>query len=162
MDERQLERMQHHARRGKSQQLFQPPVLPLAVCVVAHQRKAKELKMHADLVRAACVQRRFDKRRRAQSFQHAITGSRFAPGVVAHRHAFAMRWMPRNGRADFSFVAWHFAADKRVIQFFNLAPGELIGQCDVRLIILGNDQAAAGVLVEPMHDPRPGHAADPA
>jgi len=32
----------------------------------------------------------------------------------------------------------------------------------VRLVVLRDHQQGAGVLVQPMHDPRPQHAADPA
>ena len=38
--------------------------------------------------------------------------------------------------------------------------GELLGERAMRLIGLGDDQQSAGILVEPMHDAGPRHAAD--
>src|SRR6185437_5067601 len=45
MNERQLKRVQHDARRGKSHQLLPPAILPLAVRQIADQRKTQKLKM---------------------------------------------------------------------------------------------------------------------
>ena len=38
--------------------------------------------------------------------------------------------------------------------------GELVRQALMRAVVLGHDEQAGGVLVEPMHDARPLHAAD--
>ena len=45
--------------------------------------------------------------------------------AVRDRHPFAMRGMPRNGSANFAFVARHFSANDRVIDLFHLPAGEL-------------------------------------
>ena len=41
-----------------------------------------------------------------------------------------------------------------------LAPGKLRGEGLMRGIVLGHYQAAAGVLVQPVHDARAGYATD--
>ena len=70
--------------------------------------------------------------------------------------------MPGDGGADFARIAREFAAHDGVVNFFDLPSGELRGKRHVRFIIFGNDQAAAGFLVEPVDDARPRHAADAA
>ena len=54
------------------------------------------------------------------------------------------------------------AADERVINFFDFARRELFRERDVRLVIFGDNEAAAGFLVEPVDDARSRHAADAA
>ena len=59
-------------------------------------------------------------------------------------------------------VARRFAADERVVNLFDFARGELFREREVRLVIFGDDEAAAGFLVEPVDDARSRHAADAA
>ena len=82
--------------------------------------------------------------------------------VVAHGHTFAMRRMPGDGGVDFAGIARKFAAHNRVVNFPDLARGKLFGKCQMRLVILGNDEAAAGFLVQPVNDARPRDTADAA
>ena len=82
--------------------------------------------------------------------------------VVAHGHAFAVRRMPGDGGADFAGVAREFAADDGVVNFFDLPSGELCREREVRLVVFGDDEAAAGFLVEPVDDAGPRDAADAA
>ena len=163
MDERKFPRMQHHARSGAAGQFRELLVLLRAVNFITRERMAEELEMHANLVRPAGVDLRLDKRRGLQLFQHAPACVRRAAGiVVAHGHAFAMRRMPRDGRADFAGAARQFAADNRVVDFFHAALGKLFREREVRPVIFGDDEAAAGFLVEPVDDAGPRHAADAA
>ena len=98
-----------------------------------------------------------------QSFKHPIARMRRpAVIVIANRHAFAMRRMPGDGGADVAFVARDDAADDGEVDLLHGASGELCGERDVRFIILGDDQAAAGFLVEPMDDAGARDAADAA
>ena len=98
-----------------------------------------------------------------QSFQHAITRVRGAAGIVIARgHAFAVGWMPGDGGADFAGFAREFAADDCVVNFSDLPPGELRREREVGFVVFGDDEAAAGFLVEPVDDAGPGHAADAA
>src|SRR5665213_4072019 len=85
MDERQFLCVQHHARRGVVRQFLQPRILPRSVSVVAHERMADELKMHADLMRAPGVDLRLHQRRRVKAFENLVARVRGATGtVVAH------------------------------------------------------------------------------
>ena len=70
--------------------------------------------------------------------------------------------MPRDGHADFAGVARQFAAHNGVVDFSHAALGELFREREVRPVIFGDDKAAAGVLVEPVDDAGPRHAADAA
>ena len=70
--------------------------------------------------------------------------------------------MPGDGGADFAGVAREFAAHDRIVNFLDLACGKLRGKRQVRLVVFGNDEAAAGFLVEPVDDARPRDAADAA
>lgn len=119
--------------------------------------------MHADLVGAAGVDLRLDQRRGVQPFEHTVTRVRGTTGiVVARRHALAVRWMPGNGGADFAGFTREFTAHNRVVNFFDLPFGKLRGEREMRFVVFGDDEAAAGFLVEPMHDAGPGNAADAA
>ena len=73
-----------------------------------------------------------------------------------------MGGMPGNGGADVAPVARQLAADDRLVDLLHLAGGELGGERQVRLVVLGHDQAAAGFLVEPVDDARARDAADAA
>jgi len=163
MDERQFARVQHHAGCGVIRQFFQARILPRAVGVIAHERMADELKMHADLVRAPGVDLRFHQRRRVKPFENFVARVRGATrAVVAHGHAFAVRGMSRDGRVDFGGGASRFAADERVVNLVNFARRELFREREVRLVIFGDDQTTTRFLVEAMHDARSRHAADAA
>ena len=156
-------RVQHHARRGVVGQFLDADVLLRAVGFVAHERMADELEMHADLVRAAGVDLRRHQGRRVKPFNDLVAGVRRATdAVVAHGHAFAVRGMPRDGRADFAGGAARLAADERMVNLVNFARGKLFRERNVRFVVLGDDEAAAGFLVEPVDDARPRHAADAA
>ena len=160
MDKRQFARVQHHARRGVVGQLLEPDILSRAVSVVADERMADELKMHADLMRASGVNLRLHQRRPVKPFENLVARVRRATGtVVVHSHAFAMRRTPRDGGADFSRVARRLATHERMVNLIYLAFGKLFRQRNVCLIVLGDDEAAAGFLVEPVDDARSRHAA---
>src|ERR1039458_8322766 len=119
--------------------------------------------MHADLVGAARVDLRLDECCGVQSFEHAITRVRGAAGIVIARgHAFAVRWMPRNGGADFAGFACQFAAHNGVVNFYDLPPGKLRREREVCFVVFGDDETTTGVLVEPVYDAGPGDAADAA
>src|SRR5579864_7555716 len=105
MNKRQPKRVQHHPRRGKTNQFFQPPVLSLPISQIADEWITEKLKMHANLMRAAGVQPGLDECRRPQSLQDAIARARLASRIVAYGHALTMRWMSRDGGADFAFVS---------------------------------------------------------
>jgi len=120
-------------------------------------------KMHANLMRAAGMDLRLDERGVIQFLHHAVAGMRGAAViVVVDGHAFAVRGMARNRGVDFATFARHFAADDGLINLFYDAAGKLFRKREVRLVVFGDDEAAAGFLVEPVHNAGPRHAADAA
>ena len=56
--------------------------------------------MHANLMRAARVQVRFDQRKCPQTQTHAPIGARFAPFAATCRHARAAMQIARDGQFD--------------------------------------------------------------
>src|SRR5882724_12431950 len=117
--------MEHHAWRSVIRQFLEPRILPRAVSVVAHEQMAEELKMHADLMRAPGVDLRLDERGGVQPFENFVARMRRATGIIVERgHAFAMRRMPRNRRADFTGFTREFTAQNRVVNFFDFAGGK--------------------------------------
>src|ERR1035441_8184284 len=128
MDESQPAGMQHLPGCGVAGQLRHALVLPVAVGRVAHERKAEELEVHPDLVGAAGVQDRLDKRRPLQPLQHAIVRPRLASDVVVHGHALAVGGMPGDARSDFAPVARQFPAEDSVVNLLHLPSGELGGE----------------------------------
>ena len=70
--------------------------------------------------------------------------------------------MPGNGGSNLPLFALHFTADNRVVDFVDFAPGKLRRKRHVRLVVLGHHHAATGLLVQPVDDPGPGHAANAA
>ena len=125
MNKSELAGMEHDSRRGEAEQLLEPAVLALAVNGIAEQRESQVLEMDPDLMRAAGMQRGFHQRRAALRLEHAIAGARLPARAFAHRHAFAMGRMARDGGPDLTLIALHFAADDRVIDLPHRAPGEL-------------------------------------
>src|SRR6266542_2917590 len=71
-----------------------------------------------------------------------------------------MRRMARDGCLDFPRFPRRMAADDGEVALLHGLSGELVTQDLVGLVVLGDDEAAAGLLVEAVHDTRAGHAAD--
>ena len=76
-------------------------------------------------------------------------------------HALAVRRMTANRRIYGAGILLEVPVDHRLIHacktvFFDLLCQTLMGK-----IVFGNDQQAAGVLIDPMDNPRPDHAVDP-
>ena len=77
-------------------------------------------------MRAPGVDLRLHQGRRVKPFENPIARVRGAAfGIIAHSHAFAVRGMPGDGGVDFGAGAARFAADERVVDFFDFAIGEL-------------------------------------
>ena len=59
-------------------------------------------------------------------------------------------------------AAHAIAADEGEVEFVHIAAGELPGEREMGFIVLRHDEAAAGVLVEPVDNARPRHTTDAA
>lgn len=95
-------------------------------------------------------------------FEHPVGCPRLTPELVIHRHPFAVRGVPRDGRADFPLLARQLPADNPMVTFLHLPAGELGGKGDMGGVRLGHDQAPAGPSVEAVDDAGPGDSADSA
>ncbi len=162
MSESQLKRVEHDSWRGKADQFFKAPILPLTVSVITGERIPEMLKVNADLMRATRMQNGFGQRRRAKTLQYSVACPSLAPAVIGHRHPLAMRRMPGNRGPDFAFFPRQFATENCMVDFFHRPAGELRRERQMRFIIFRHDQTAAGFLVEPMNNSRSRHAADAA
>ena len=147
---------------------------PSAVSGVAEQGVANMRHVHADLMGPAGFQRATHERRRCQPGRKPTArvarrrlvarGGMAAVNVANHGHACAVMQFAADGALDAAGVGFRHAPHQRRIAPLQTAVGamgrELPRQALVRRIGLGDDHQPAGILVEPMHDPRPSHAAD--
>src|SRR5258708_31718763 len=122
----------------------------------------QKLEVHTDLMSPAGVEERRGQSGTAEPLQHGVTRVGFPAELFVHRHAFAMRSMPGNGRPNFAPVSGQFTANNRVISLFDAAAGELSRQSQVRIVVFGHYQATAGVFIQAMDNARTGNSADAA
>ena len=91
-------------------------------------------------------------------------GDGVAAMIGQHRHLGAARGMAADRRVDGAVRARRCAPDQRKIgaleRAFAAMIGELGGERAMRLVGFGDDEDAAGILVEAMHDAGARHAAD--
>src|SRR5687768_4636189 len=155
--------MKHLARGGVVRLRAKPNVLAPAVGAIASQRKTKMLKVNADLVSASGMEDDLDERGGAKSFKHAKAGACFAAFArFGYGHGAAMGGMSGDGGLDFTGSFRKFAAEDRVINFFQGAIAELLGKAEMRGVIFGDHQTTARILVDAMDDARPRVAGDAA
>lgn len=162
MGERKFECVKHLARSGVVREFFEALILAVAVGQIADERESEVLKMDSDLVRSTRVKNRLDEGRRVQPLEHTVRGSRGSTHVFVHGHAFAMRGMARNCGANFATVPLYLAANDCLISLIDASTRELSGQGQMRIVILCDNQTAARVLIEPVHDAGSRHATNAA
>ena len=162
MGELQLVGVEKLARGCVTGQFLQARRLPVAVNVVPCNWKTKMLEVHTNLMRAPRVQNHFGQSSSVEALDHTVSGARLASLIVSDRHSFAMRGMPRDGRANLPAGPRHLSTDDREVDFLQRPLRKLFRQGLMCWIIFRHNQAAARVLIEPMHDPGPRHAADSA
>jgi hypothetical protein len=128
-----------------------------AVEAVAEHRAADVGKMQTDLVRSPSFWPGADQRIAGESLDDFVLGdSRASVDVFAvDCLLFAIRWMVANRLVDHVAIHTRHAREDGQILLLDVARLKLRGECVVRLIILGHDDDAAGVAVEPMHDTGP-------
>ena len=132
-----------------------------AIDRIADQRVAEMGEMNPDLMGAARGEAAFDLRRMAvERALHPITGHRrFASFLPDDRHLFTVGAAAANVASDLACGRGRHTPDEGGVRAIDAACGKIARQCMVRLLCLGDDHQAAGVLVEPMHD---AGSADPA
>lgn len=119
---------------------------------VAKNRMPEVMQVHANLVSPSTVQHAFDKADSILRFHHAIIGACGPTAVLRHGHALTMLAVPSDARVDNALRLSHRARDEREINFFHHSFGELSREVLMRRIIFRDDQATAGLLVQPMHN----------
>ena len=154
--------MQHLAGRAEAGGLEELSILGQAIDRIARQGITEVLEVHADLVGASGVESGLDQGDASAFFQDAEGGPGLASGSLGDRHSLAMRGMTGDGGVDLALGDGQFTAEDGVVDFFDRAPGELLSQGQVRFVVFGSHQAAAGVFVQAVDDAGPGNAADAA
>ena len=136
-----------------------------AVQRVADDRMADRAQVHADLMRAAGVNRDLRQRQHAAEVLGADDArDRRAAAARARRlrrHLLPVRRIAADRRVD-AASGQHLAPDEREVFLLDLAVGELARQLLVRRVVLGDDHQPRRAAVEPMHDARALLAADAA
>ena len=74
--------------------------------------------------------------------------------IAADCHFFALVGMDSNGFPNPVAVTVESPPSKREVLFLDLTCLELLSQCLVSLIIFGNENHAARITIQSMHDPR--------
>jgi len=132
-----------------------------AVGRIADQRVTEMGEMNPDLVGPTRGEAAFDLRRMgAETALHPIAGDRrFASFLSDHRHLFTVCAAAANIAGDLACGHCRHTPDEGGISAIDPACGKIARQRVVGRLGLGDDDKAAGALVEPMHDAR---SADPA
>ncbi|OQC26575.1 MAG: hypothetical protein BWX70_02328 [Verrucomicrobia bacterium ADurb.Bin070] len=144
--------------------LRQPPVRRrTAVQRVPDQRAPQRLHVHADLVRAAGLDAATHP---GDAFPQAphdrVMRDRLPPVGAHHGHAFAVHRMTADQPAYSTRLARRRAVRQRLVLLGD-APGlKQPHQPGHRRIVLCDNQQPGGLFVQPVHDARTLHAADPA
>src|ERR1043166_7734022 len=110
--------------------------------------------MHANLMRAACLQPAFDEaceraRFAAVAFQHAIAGPRGLALCAHDRHALAIEWIAADIALDDAFARARRTPRRSVICALDRARRELAGEARHRAVVFRCNQEPARVLVRP-------------
>jgi outer membrane protein assembly factor BamD len=128
---------------------------PPAVQRIAHERKADVRQMHPDLVRAARLQLRPHECVTPEALQDPVV-SHGIPAITADRHAGSLGAVTPD-RLIHSTASSHDTGAYSQVMALDLTGSNGRDQRSVNLGSARDHQQSAGVLVEPVHDPGPGH-----
>ncbi len=162
------------SRRHLRARLCRGQPAPASIDRIADQGVPGMGHVRPDLVRAPGLQPALDQRRRAQRLDAPHPGDGMAPAIEEHRLPLAVGAVPAQPRLDpqprpVSAHASrphqarigrvrHAEAD-RAVEPVDLVRLEQRGEPVMRGVGLRRDDQARGVLVDPVHDPRPRHPA---
>ena len=129
----------------------------IAVLVVAGERKAEVREVHADLVRAPGLELGFEQRERRVGLRphlHAPEDRAREPAVGVHAHAplAVAGHVARERQLDRAQRVAPLAADQHVVALVDRAVAQLRVQSRQRAALLGDEQHARRVAVEPVHE----------
>jgi hypothetical protein len=135
-----------------------------AVERVADDRVAERLHVHANLVGAAGLNAHLEQSEPAvgafDSLEHLPVRDRGAAAGAARGHAGAADDIAADGQVDGAFILRWPAVDQREVAFAQAALAEHLAELAVRKVVFGDDDEAAGLLVQPVHDAGAQLAAD--
>ena len=132
--------------------LIAPPIYR-----VAKHRMPDMCHMHADLVGPPRLQPALDQRGKRVTLADDEIGRRIPP-TRHHRHLLAVFRVAVDRRRHPPCVVPAHAPHQRRVAPFDFALLQARRQRPVRGIVLGHHHQPAGLLVEPVHNPRPQHA----
>lgn len=123
---------------------------------------AEVFQVNADLVGTARMEGEFDERGEVEPFEDPIIGLGGPAGAIGDGHAFPMRGVAGDGGVNHAFIGRHTAAGNGAIDLVDFAGTELDRQRRVGEIVLGSDDATAGIAVKAMDNARARDTADAA
>src|SRR5947199_5404314 len=120
--------------------------------------------MHANLMRASRLQPALDEagegaRLAAVALQHAISRARRLALAADNGHALAVERVAADVAFDDSVAGPWRAPRRRMVGALDGAGGKLLGKARHGAVVLRCHNESTGVLVQPMHDAWPRHAA---
>src|SRR3546814_2326870 len=117
--------------------------------------------MDAQLMGTAGFDAAFDERGAVQPRDRTVMGDgMLAAARCDDRHLLAVGRRAAERRVDGAVRGYRTPVRERQIAAVDAVRGELFGKAFVRLVVLGSDDQAAGVLVDAVDDARAGDAAD--
>jgi len=138
---------------GVKEMSFKP--VPFSIERISDNRVAQMLQMHADLMGAPGARHAGDKAVIFVGRDHLVVRHCFTPGGgAASRHFLTLHRMAADGEIDGSLAMTGFPPDDGKVGFLHQTVCKLLGDRGVRLVILGHDDATAGLLVETVDNAR--------
>ena len=130
-----------------------------AVDGIAADRMADVLHVHANLMGAAGENVHIHQRHAAAGCEHRPFGDGFAAFGI-DRHLLAVLFAAGNGGLNAAVLLSEGAVHQRAVVLFHQAVQQLLAQRQLGGVILGDQQQAGGILVQPVDDARAQLAAD--
>ena len=148
-------------RRDGMQELATEAARPLspAVAHVAGDRQAEVGEMRSDLMGPPCHRAQGEQRIATTGRDHVVLGRRRA--AAGHdRHPLPVARIASDRRLDPPARRRYLATHQRQVLLLDAPIPELAHQARLGELGLGHHDQPTGLLVEPMHDPRPSDAGD--
>src|SRR6185436_1768728 len=128
-----------------------------AVERVAEQRMSQLGEVNADLMSAAGLEADLEQRGAMQACAHAPGGHRWLASLRSAREALSVARVAAVKRLELSGVR-RLTVHEREVRLLHASCLERALERLERGVVLGDDEAARGLLVQAVHDARPEHA----
>src|SRR6266849_6988283 len=133
-------------------------VAPSAISFVADDRMFQPGQMHANLMRASCLQLDVKQCKPFKSPPNFVNRER-GTSAAHHGHARAIARVARDRLIDFAAFLFNQTMDERDIRLENFAISKLIGEMFVRVFGFRHNEQTRRSLVQAMHNSRSRRAA---